>query len=319
MQSVRSLTDGFMGSSYGTDFIRDTISGFQRDPRSQVDFYPPLLTTGRDEFNINKNPNITMGQNAMNDPNYFKQNELYPEGPLPFFRDRNGAQLNTDWHLPSGLFRQNRHETFTEELFGPPSCRYNPEVYGNGAFHGRTRNYVTMADKLRGANGAYNNYVPLDDEYPGAIANGGPAACSVDKGFSNGMQQTERRRVNYDLARVPYSEEMLRNLVPLNAPIENVFANRLGGTSSSYLGLGSMYNPELHMPYTHGGTGKKHYWKNEGVHEVNPRFVSHRPKWVGYQQVRAEFGNPESVMRPQARSFIDNGIRSAEGLYGTHN
>ena len=328
MEGISSLLPGTQGYQYTPPVQDQILQDFQRNPRSQVDYYPRLITTGRDMHNLNVGP-IKTGAEAMNNPLYFANNELFPDAPLPFFRQRNGGQFNTDWHLPSGLFRQNRHETFHEELHGPPSCRYNPEVYGNADIAGRIRNYTSIGDKNRLMKGAYNNYMPLDDEYPGAEAiaqggggmgiPGGPNPCSVKEGFGDGMRKTERRRVNYDLARIPYSEELLRGLVLLNPPIENVFPNRAGGTGAPYLGMGSLYNPELAMPATHAGTGQKHYWRNEGVDEVNAHFPVYRPKWIGYQQIYPEFGHSTSTLRPQARTFTENGIRTPAGLYGIRN
>jgi hypothetical protein len=329
MEGIASLRDGTQGVRYPPGAQQSILQDFQRNPRSQVDHYPRLITTGRDMHNLNAGP-IQTGAAAMNNPAYFSNNELFPDAPLPFFRQRNGGQFNTDWHLPSGLFRQNRHETFSEELHGPPSCRYNPEVYGNANIDGRIRNYTSLADKNRIGHGAYNDYIPLDDEYPGAEAikfrrggagpfPGGPNPCSVKEGFGNGMQKTERRRVNYDLARIPYSEELLRGLVLLNPPIENVFPNRHGGAGAPYLAMGSLYNPQLHMPSTYGGPGQKHYWRNEGVDEVNAHFPIYRPKFIGKQMIYPEFGESNSVMRPQARAFTENGVRTPAGLYGIHN
>lgn len=327
MDGFSSLGTGTFGDVYSQQTQNRILSGFQRDPMSQVDHYPRLITTGRDMHNLNTGP-ISMGAAAMNDPHYFDHNELAPDTPLPFFTDRNSAQFNTNLHLQSGLFRPNRHETFHEELHGTPSCRYNPEVHGNGNISGRIRNYTSMADKNRSMKGAYNNYIPLDDEYAGAQAfvssnkagpfPGGPSPCSVKEGYGNGMQKTERRRVNYDLARIPYSDELLRNLVALNPPMENVFPNRGGGTSAPYAYAGTLYNPQNYMPATHAGTGQKHYWRNEGVAEVNPRFPVYRPKWIGYQQIRPEFGGSESTMRPQSRALTENGIRTVAGLYGQY-
>lgn len=292
---------------------RDNIlGGFQQDPYSEQLHVPLLRPSSRDmHYNTSdfERNGISMGGDAMNDPDYYKYNELMPEGPLPHFKTRS-SQLNTDWHLPSGLFRPNRRETYHEEIHGPPSCRYNPEIYGNANISGRIRNHTSLADKGRTMKGAYNFYSPIDSVCPSNTINGVEGGYgTVFDGFSDGMQKTERRRINYGLERVPHSEEMLRNLVMLNAPMENTFPNRQGGSSTSYLSLGSLYNPELPSPYTHAGTGEGHYYANAGVSEVNPHFESYRPKWIGYQFIPRESGKSDSIMRFQQRELTENGIR----------
>lgn len=290
--------------------IKEIVGDFTQGSKSEQLYTPPLRTVNRDmHYSIEDvmQNGVSMGAAAMNDPNYYQYNEFMMEGPLPHFKSRS-AQLNTDLHLPPHLFRPNRRETYHEELYGPPSGRYNPEIYGNANISGRIRNYTSLADKNRLMKGAYNFYTPVDTV---CEESGGNTGCgSVFDGFSNGMQKTERRRVNYGLERVPHSEEMLRNLVPLTSPMENVFSNRLGGTSTSYLGLGTMYNnPNLSDPYTHAGPGEKHYWRNEGVSEVNPQFEQYRQPFIGYQQIYPEFGNFNPTMRFQQRELTENGIR----------
>ncbi len=294
------------------------LKGFQQNQNAENMYGVPLQPSGRDlHYNINDlvQNGISMGQSAIDDPNYFKYNEFMSEGPLPNFKGRSN-QINTDLHLPAHLFKPNRRETYHEELYGPVNCRYNPEIYGNGNISGRIRNYTSLADKNRSMAGAMNYYLPTDSicgssgfNFFGQGNDSSPFTGSVFDGFSDGLQKTERRRVNYGLTQVPHSEEMLRNLVPLTSPQENVFANRQGGSSTSYLFLGTLYNPKLNEPYTHASPGLSHYWKNAGVSEVNPRFISYRPEWIGYQQINPEMGKSESIMRFQNREFTENGIR----------
>lgn len=296
------------------------LSGFQQHPNAETLHNPVIYPSGRDlHYNIDEllQNGITMGKAAMNDPDYYKYNALAPEGPLAHFKGRS-AQINTDLHLPPHLFKPNRRETYHEELYGAPSARFNPEIYGNGNISGRIRNYTSLADKNRLMKGAMNYYLPTDAvcgesgaNFFGSSGYGNlPFSGSVFDGWSTGMQKTERRRVNYGLTQVPHSEEMLRNLVPLTSPQENVFSNRWGGSSTSYLSLGSLYNPKLNEPYTHAGVGQSHYWKNAGVSENNHWFEKYRPRWIGKQEIRPEMGKSDSIMRFQNRELIDSGIRS---------
>jgi len=296
------------------------LSRFQQHPNAETLHNPVIYPSGRDLHYSTEEllqNGITMGKAAMNDPDYYKYNALAPEGPLAHFKGRS-AQINTDLHLPPHLFKPNRRETYHEELYGAPSERYNPEIYGNGNISGRIRNYTSLADKNRLMKGAMNYYLPTDAVCGESGANffgsngynNLPFTGSVFDGWSTGMQKTERRRVNYGLTQVPHSEEMLRNLVPLTSPQENLLSQRSGASSAPYLFMGTLYNPKLSEPHSHAGVGQSHYWKNAGVSEINAHFEAYRPEWIGFQFVPRENGKSDSIMRFQNREFTDSGIRS---------
>lgn len=253
------------------------------------------------------------------DPNNeWSTNPFMEEGPMPMFRDRNAAQFNTDNHLPWNLFKPNRSAVLTEDLIGAP-LPVQPEPYGNKNFAGTLRNYVALADKTRGAHGAYNGYLPpmnVGESYP-----------TVWEGFGNGFEQTERRRRAYNLVQVPFHPGVLqRGKVPLQSPMCHVWPNRDRFYSNTFAFPGSIYNPASadsadaaacvvnvngndYEAYTHAGVGERRYRKNEGVGEVNARFEAYRPEWHGYQWVPNEGGHVTSVMRPTNKQLMEEGIR----------
>jgi hypothetical protein len=265
-------------------------------------------------------PLLTDHRNRVSEPNPSNEwatNPFMEQGPQPLWRDRNSAQFNTDLHLPPNLFKPNRAAVFQEDLTGPP-LPVQPEPYHNKNFMGTLRNYTSLADKVRGAHGAYNGYLPpmeKSGEFP-----------SVWEGFDSGYQKTERRRRNYYLTQVPYQGELKRNTVPLTPQLCNVWPNRDRFTSNTWAFPESLYNPAYvesgnagacvvdinghnYEAYTHGGVGEERYWKNEGVGEEYERYDVYRPEWIGYQWIPNEGGHVTSVMKPNNKMLMEEGIR----------
>lgn len=279
--------------------------------------YAPMETYFRDNRYSPLAP-VLQGPADIHTPADYQYNEMQPEGPAPFFRDRNSSQFNTDWHLPPHLFKFEKRAVTTEELFGPPVPTRVDPTNGNFNFYGTLRNYTSLADKARSQHGAYNGYAPpIGDPATGIPSETGPYCPTVWDGYSNGLEKTERRRPNYWLYNVPtYLGEQLRGLVSLTPPMANAFPNRSGGSSAPFMGWGTPLKPYgpldgLGLPPTHASVGERPYRRNEGVGEIAASFPQYRPEWVGYQ--RAPVPTAE-VMRPQNRLYADLGERWVGGV-----